>query len=53
MSGVGIPRSDGIVGSTGMESLKNLGRISNQGMLSADSEILAIMNEKLKGGGGV
>jgi len=53
MSGVGIPASDGIVGASGLESLKNLGRISNQGMLSADSEILAIMNEKLKGGSGV
>jgi L-cysteine desulfidase len=47
MSGVGIPSSDGIVGGSGPESLKNLGRISNQGMLSADSEILRIMREKL------
>ncbi len=47
-SGIGIPASDGIVGETGLASLKNLGRISNQGMISADSEILAIMREKLK-----
>jgi len=47
MSGVGIPPSDGIVGHSGPESLRNLGRISNQGMLSADSEILRIMREKL------
>ena len=47
MSGVGIPSSDGIVGKGGLDSLKNLGRISNQGMVSADSEILKIMREKL------
>ncbi len=47
MSGVGIPPSDGIVGGSGTDSLKNLGRISNLGMISADAEILAIMREKL------
>jgi L-cysteine desulfidase len=47
MSGVGIPSSDGIVGKDSLDSLKNLGRISNQGMVSADSEILKIMREKL------
>lgn len=47
MSGLGIPQSDGIVGHSGAESLKNLGRISSQGMISADAEILKIMSEKL------
>lgn len=47
-SGVGIPAEDGIVGKTGPESLKNLGRIAARGMTSTDSEILAIMKEKLK-----
>lgn len=47
MSGVGIPPTDGIVGKTGLESLENLGRISTRGMISADAEILNIMNEKL------
>ena len=49
-SGIGIPPSDGIVGSSGQISLENLGRISTRGMESADREILAIMQEKLKSG---
>ena len=48
MSGIGIPPSDGIVGSTGVLSLKNLGRIATIGMDSTDKEILSIMQEKLK-----
>lgn len=47
LSGVGIPPSDGIVGKTGRASLANMGRIAKQGMISTDSEILAIMREKL------
>jgi L-cysteine desulfidase len=50
MCGLGIPPSDGIVGQTGAESLRNLGRISSQGMISADAEILRIMREKLTAG---
>ena len=42
------PFTDGIVGSSGLESLANLGRIAGRGMLSADSEILSIMKEKLE-----
>jgi L-cysteine desulfidase len=45
---ISIPPTDGIVGKTGQESLKNLGRIANRGMLSADAEILAIMQDKLR-----
>jgi L-cysteine desulfidase len=48
MSGIGIPPSDGIIGSSGNLSLENLGRIATYGMESADKEILAIMQEKLK-----
>lgn len=48
MNGVGIPSEDGIVGETGPDSLKNLGRIATLGMISTDSEILKIMQDKLK-----
>jgi L-cysteine desulfidase len=48
LNGIGIPVSDGIVGLDGRASLANLGRIANQGMVSADSEILEIMREKLE-----
>jgi L-cysteine desulfidase len=47
LCGIGIPPSDGIVGGDGMASLRNLGRIANQGMTWTDNEILAIMQEKL------
>ncbi|MBW2703356.1 MAG: serine dehydratase subunit alpha family protein [Deltaproteobacteria bacterium] len=47
MSGIGIPVSDGIVGTDGQESLANMGRMATVGMASADAEILAIMQEKL------
>jgi L-cysteine desulfidase len=46
-SGIGIPVSDGIVGSDGLKSLHNLGRIVLNGMTSTDAEILKIMQEKL------
>jgi L-cysteine desulfidase len=45
--GMGIPESDGIVGADGMASLANLGRIATLGMVSLDTEILKIMQEKL------
>ncbi|MBT3182053.1 MAG: serine dehydratase subunit alpha family protein [Deltaproteobacteria bacterium] len=48
MSGMGIPACDGIIGDSGLNSLKNLGRIATRGMISTDSEILEIMQEKLK-----
>lgn len=48
MSGIGIPKTDGIVGETGAKSLENLGRIATDGMLSTDAEILKIMQEKLQ-----
>jgi len=48
LEGIGIPFTDGIVGAGGLESLANLGRIAGRGMLSADSEILSIMREKLE-----
>ena len=47
MSGVGIPVSDGIIGKDGAMSLANMGKIATLGMISTDSEILKIMNEKL------
>lgn len=48
LSGIGIPESDGIIGKDGKESLWNLGRIARIGMTSTDSEILKIMQEKLR-----
>jgi L-cysteine desulfidase len=48
LSGIGIPESDGIIGKDGKQSLQNLGRIARHGMVTTDTEILAIMQEKLK-----
>lgn len=48
LSGIGIPASDGIVGATGEASLANLGRLAQHGMASVDTEILDIMQSKLK-----
>lgn len=48
MCGVGIPVSDGIVGTDGASSLANLGRIANLGMTSVDREILQIMTDKMR-----
>ncbi len=48
LSDIGIPESDGVVGRSGEESLRNLGRIAVQGMMSTDTEILRIMQEKLR-----
>ncbi len=47
MSGVTIPDTDGIVGSDGLSSLRNLGRIAVQGMASVDSEVLDILRGKM------
>ena len=47
MSGVTIPDTDGIVGSDGLASLRNLGRIAVQGMVSVDSEVLDILRAKM------
>jgi len=48
MSGVGIPATDGIIGSDGISSLDNLSQIATQGMISMDREILRIMQNKLR-----
>ena len=48
LSGIGIPVSDGIVGRDGAASLRNLGRIATDGMKTMDTEILRIMEEKLR-----
>ncbi|MBW1810325.1 MAG: serine dehydratase subunit alpha family protein [Deltaproteobacteria bacterium] len=48
LSGIGIPFSDGIVGRDGMESLANLGKIATLGMAATDTEILKIMQAKLR-----
>jgi len=47
LAGFGIPATDGIVGADGNESLDNLGRLAQKGMVSADPEILDIMQAKL------
>ncbi len=46
LSGIGIPEEDGIVGGDGTASLVNMGRIAINGMISADKEILKIMESK-------
>jgi L-cysteine desulfidase len=46
--GMGIPVSDGIVGIDAEASLANLGRLAQHGMASVDTEILTIMQNKLK-----
>jgi L-cysteine desulfidase len=50
LSGIGIPATDGIVGADGGESVRNLGRIATHGMAATDTEILKIMQEKLRRG---
>ncbi len=50
LSGFGIPPTDGIVGADGVTSLANLGRVAQQGMAGVDTEILDIMQAKLKRG---
>lgn len=47
LSGIGIPKEDGIVGRDGSESLTNMGRIANLGMVKTDEEILRIMSKKM------
>jgi L-cysteine desulfidase len=47
LAGFGIPETDGIVGTNGIASLVNLGRLAQIGMAGADSEILDIMQAKL------
>ena len=48
MLGLGVPATDGIVGTDGAASLLNLGRLARQGMAQTDAEILAIMQDKLR-----
>ena len=48
LSGIGIPATDGIVGEDGESSLANLGRLAQQGMAGVDTEILRIMQDKLR-----
>lgn len=48
LAGIGIPATDGIVGTNGETSLSNLGRLAQQGMAGVDAEILEIMQAKLK-----
>jgi len=43
MEGLRLPVSNGVIGNTIEESLKNLGRIAAPGMIETDEQILAIM----------
>lgn len=43
MEGLRLPLSNGVIGNTIEESLKNIGRIAAPGMLETDEQILAIM----------
>jgi L-cysteine desulfidase len=48
MLGMGVPVTDGIVGADADASLVNLGRLAQHGMAAVDTEILAIMQSKLR-----
>ncbi|WP_306599050.1 L-serine ammonia-lyase, iron-sulfur-dependent, subunit alpha [Geothrix sp. 21YS21S-2] len=48
LAGMGIPATDGIVGKDGRASLSNLGRLAQRGMAGVDTEILRIMQDKLR-----
>jgi L-cysteine desulfidase len=46
--GVGVPPTDGIVGTDAEESLRNLGRLARLGMAEVDRHVLEIMQDKLR-----
>jgi len=48
LAGIGIPATDGILGHSPAETLVNLGRITTRGMAAMDTEILGIMQNKLR-----
>ncbi len=48
MNGLVVPCSNGIVGRTAEECIKNIGKISNPGMVNTDKAILNIMMDKCK-----
>lgn len=48
LAGIGIPPTDGILGHDTAATLANLGRIATRGMAAMDTEILGIMQDKLR-----
>ena len=46
INNLGVTQSEGIVASTVDETIANLGRLSRQGMLDTDVEIINIMRAK-------
>ena len=46
VNNLGVTQSEGIVASTVDETIANLGRLSRQGMLDTDVEIINIMRAK-------
>ena len=46
LRGITIQSTDGIVGSSGEQTMKNVGQLSTQGMIAADHTILNIMVNK-------
>jgi L-cysteine desulfidase len=51
LKGYGLTADDGLVGQTVEESLRNLGRITLEGMFHVDPTMLAILRDKMSGSG--
>ncbi len=51
LKGFGLSSDDGLVGQTVEDSLRNLGRITLEGMFQVDPTLLHILQEKTVAGG--
>ena len=46
VEGFGLSATDGVVGTTAEDSIRNLGRVTLEGMLAVDPAVLRILREK-------